>query len=139
MTAVYALAFKTSALKEWQRLDKAVQTQFKKTLAERLQQPHVPSSKLAGLPNAYKIKLRATGSPFDSKDKLKARGYRWDGEGKVWYCNLGSEAALADELAWLKAEVYGARRAQVEVEGLDALTRYSQRTGRAERREIQTS
>lgn len=61
MTAVYALAFKTSALKEWQRLDKAVQTQFKKKLAERLQQPHVPSAKLAGLPNAYKIKLRATG------------------------------------------------------------------------------
>ena len=90
----------------------------------------------AGRPS---YKLRATGSPFDSKDKLKARGYRWDGEGKVWYCNLGSEAALADELAWLRAEVYGARRAQVEVEGLDALTRYSQRTGRTERREIQTS
>ena len=61
MTAVYALAFKTSALKEWQRLDKAVQTKFKKKMAESLQQPHVPSSKLAGLPNAYKIKLRATG------------------------------------------------------------------------------
>lgn len=90
----------------------------------------------AGRPS---YKLRATGSPFDSKDKLKARSYRWDGEGKVWYCNLGSEAALIDELAWLRAEVYGARRAQVEVEGLDALTRYSQRAGRTERREIQTS
>ena len=85
------------------------------------------------------FKLRATGSPFDSKDKLKARGYRWDGEGKVWYCNLGSEAALADELAWLRAEVYGGRRALVEVEGLEALTRYSQRIGRVERREIQIS
>jgi DNA polymerase-3 subunit epsilon len=84
-------------------------------------------------------KLRATGSPFDSKDKLKARGYRWDGEGKVWYCNLGSEAALTDELAWLKAEVYGARRAQVDLEALDALTRYSLRLGRMERREVQTS
>lgn len=61
MTTGYALAFKTSALKEWQRLDKAVQTQFKKKLTERLQQPHVPAAKLAGLPNAYKIKLRATG------------------------------------------------------------------------------
>ncbi|MCU0924741.1 MAG: 3'-5' exonuclease [Hydrogenophaga sp.] len=84
-------------------------------------------------------KLRATGSPFDSKDKLKARGYRWDGEGKVWYCNLGSEAALADELAWLRAEVYSGRRAQVEAEALDALTRYSLRMGRMERREIQIS
>lgn len=61
MTVAYALAFKNSALKEWQRLDKTVQTQFKKKLAERLQHPHVPSAKLAGLPNAYKIKLRATG------------------------------------------------------------------------------
>ena len=61
MTAAYTLAFKTSALKEWHRLDKPVQTQFKKKLAERLQQPHVPAAKLAGLPNAYKIKLRATG------------------------------------------------------------------------------
>lgn len=90
----------------------------------------------AGRPS---YKLRATGSPFESKDALKARGYRWDGEGKVWFCQLGSEAALTEELAWLRAEVYGARRALVEAEGLDALTRYSQRTGRTERREIQTS
>jgi DNA polymerase III subunit epsilon len=75
------------------------------------------------------FKLRATGSPFDSKDKLKARGYRWDGEGKVWFCSLGSEAVLNDELAWLRAEVYGGRRAQVEVEALDALTRYALRPG----------
>jgi len=61
VTALYTLAFKTSALKEWHKLDKPVQTQFKKKLAERLQQPHVPAARLAGLPNAYKIKLRATG------------------------------------------------------------------------------
>ena len=79
-------------------------------------------------------KLRATGSPFDSKDRLKARGYRWDGDAKVWFCSLGSEAALTDELAWLKAEVYGGRRAQVDVEALDALTRYALRPGLQEPR-----
>ncbi|MGI9219038.1 MAG: 3'-5' exonuclease [Hydrogenophaga sp.] len=87
----------------------------------------------AGRPS---FKLRATGSPFDSKDKLKARGYRWDGEGKVWFCSLGSEAALADELAWLQAEVYGGRRAQVEVEALDALTRYALRPGLRQHRSL---
>lgn len=87
----------------------------------------------AGRPS---YKLRATGSPFDCKDKLKARGYRWDGEGKVWYCSLGSEAALADELAWLKTEVYGARRAQVDVEALDALTRYALRPGLRQHRSL---
>lgn len=75
------------------------------------------------------FKLRATGSPFESKDQLKSRGYRWDGEAKVWCCTLGNEAALALELEWLKAEVYGSRRAQVEVEALDSFTRYSSRAG----------
>jgi DNA polymerase-3 subunit epsilon len=82
------------------------------------------------------FKLRATGSPFDSKDKLKARGYRWDGDAKVWFCNLGSEAALEAELAWLQAEVYGGRRAQVEVEALDALTRYALRPGQRQLRSL---
>ena len=82
------------------------------------------------------FKLRATGSPFDSKDKLKARGYRWDGDAKVWFCSLGSEAALEAELAWLQAEVYGGRRAQVEVEALDALTLYALRSGLRQHRAV---
>ena len=82
------------------------------------------------------FKLRATGSPFESKDALKARGYRWDGEGRVWFQTLGNEQALASELAWLKAEVYGARRAQVEVEALDGMTRYSARPGLMELRNL---
>lgn len=76
------------------------------------------------------FRLRATGSPFESKDLLKARGYRWDAEARVWFCALGNDEALEAELAWLKAEVYGSRRAQVEVEALDALTRHSHRSGR---------
>ena len=82
------------------------------------------------------FKLRATGAPFESKDKLKSRGYRWDGDGRVWFRNLGNEEALASELVWLKAEVYGSRRAQLEVEALDGLTRYSPRTGRMETRSV---
>lgn len=74
-------------------------------------------------------RLRACGAPFESKDKLKGRGYRWDGDARVWFCSLGSEDALNTERAWLKAEVYGERRAPVEVEVLDALTRYSPRAG----------
>ena len=75
------------------------------------------------------FKLRAIGAPFEAKDKLKSRGYRWDAEGRVWYCTLASEHLLAAETDWLKAEVYGSRRDQVEVEALDSLTRYSLRTG----------
>lgn len=75
------------------------------------------------------FKLRATGAPFEAKDKLKARGYRWDGEARVWYCGLAGEEPLAAELAWLRAEVYGSRQAQVELEALDGLVRYSARPG----------
>lgn len=75
------------------------------------------------------FKLRATGAPFEAKDKLKARAYRWDAEARVWYCALAGEEALAAELAWLRAEVYGARPARVELEALDGLVRYSARPG----------
>ena len=57
----YKLKFWPSALKEWQKLDKSIQTQFKKKLMERLEHPHVTSSKLSGFGSVYKIKLRASG------------------------------------------------------------------------------
>ena len=38
-----------------------VRDQFKKKLQERLQSPHVPTAKLSGMPDCYKIKLRAAG------------------------------------------------------------------------------
>lgn len=57
----YKLLFHELALKEWNRLDKTIQTQFKKKLGERLENPHVPSSALRNIPNSYKIKLRSAG------------------------------------------------------------------------------
>ena len=57
----YRLKFLPSALKEWKKLDNSLQTQFKKKLSERLMAPHVPSSKLSGFENHYKIKLRTSG------------------------------------------------------------------------------
>jgi len=39
---------------------------------------------LQGVANT-RYKLRATGAPFDAKDALKARGYRWDNENRVWW------------------------------------------------------
>jgi mRNA interferase RelE/StbE len=58
---VYTLAFLPSALKEWEKLGDTVRTQFKKKLAERLEAPHVLSARLSGIPDCYKIKLRAAG------------------------------------------------------------------------------
>jgi mRNA interferase RelE/StbE len=57
----YKLKFLTTALKEWKKLDSSIQSQLKKKLKERLQNPHVPASQLYGFENLYKIKLRASG------------------------------------------------------------------------------
>ena len=57
----YELEFLPSALKEWQKLDNSVKTQFKKKLAERLENPKVAKDKLRGYENIYKIKLKDAG------------------------------------------------------------------------------
>ncbi|PCD85320.1 type II toxin-antitoxin system RelE family toxin [Vibrio mediterranei] len=57
----YKLLFKVEAEKEWRKLDATIKTQFKKKLAARLNNPHVPAAKLNGMPNCYKIKLRSVG------------------------------------------------------------------------------
>jgi mRNA interferase RelE/StbE len=58
---IYSLEFVESALKEWRKLAQPIREQFKRKLAERLQQPHVPSARLHSLPDCYKIKLRSAG------------------------------------------------------------------------------
>ena len=55
----YSLEFKESALKEWRKLDSSLREQFKKRLAERLEEPRVESARLSGMPDCYKIKLRS--------------------------------------------------------------------------------
>lgn len=57
----YRLRFHTLALKEWKKLDPVLREQFRKKLAERLDNPRVPSAGLSGMPDCYKIKLRAAG------------------------------------------------------------------------------
>jgi DNA polymerase-3 subunit epsilon len=74
-------------------------------------------------------RIWAENSPYDLKDALKARGYRWNGEGnggpRAWYVDVGEEAREA-ELAFLKAEIY---RGEVDllVRRIDAHDRYSER------------
>jgi mRNA interferase RelE/StbE len=57
----YKLAFLEPARKEWDKLAHSTREQFKKKLEERLENPHVPASKLFGSRNRYKIKLRSVG------------------------------------------------------------------------------
>lgn len=95
----------------------------------------LPASQVTGLAKIWSAsqgpsyRLQATNAPFEAKDLLKARAYRWNAEQRVWHIRLGNEADLAAECAWLKAAVYPGRAARVQVEKLSALVKYSSRAG----------
>ena len=71
----------------------------------------------------------AEGSPYDFKDILKARGYRWndgnDSQPKSWYRDV-SEVKLDEELSYLREEIYQ-READVPVVKITAYDRFSGR------------
>ena len=98
-------------------------------LASPLSDGQTGLSRLLNGAGQTRYKLRATGAPFEAKDKLKSRGYRWDGEGRVWWCSLSSDDLLDAECAWLRAEVYGQRSARVMLEAMDSLVQFSSRPG----------
>ena len=91
--------------------------------------PHTGLARLIEAARNTRYKLRAVGAPFESKDKLKARGYRWDSDGRVWSTTLPSHQALQAEGAWLKEQVYSARAARVVIEALDSRVQFSVRPG----------
>jgi DNA polymerase-3 subunit epsilon len=55
-------------------------------------------------------RIWAERSPFEQKDRLKARGYRWNGEEgptpKAWYIDV-DDADRQAELDYLAQEIYG--------------------------------
>ncbi|KHS67574.1 RelE-like toxin protein [Pectobacterium brasiliense] len=57
----YSVKFREDALKEWLKLDKTIQQQLAKKLKKCCENPHIPSAKLRGMKDCYKIKLRASG------------------------------------------------------------------------------
>ena len=71
----------------------------------------------------------AVGSPFESKDRLKERGYRWnggeDGRPKSWYKEV-DQVDQAAEVEFLKAEIYQ-RAVEPKIDKVTAFERYSGR------------
>jgi len=71
--------------------------------------------------------IRAIRAPFDKKDLLKNRGYRWRDpalpHGKVWW-TISPEPD--EEIAWLQSEIYETA-IDLPVHKINALTKYSNR------------
>lgn len=57
----FELRFHKAALNEWKKLDSTLREHFKVKLAERLENPRIPSAALSGMPNCYIIKLQRAG------------------------------------------------------------------------------
>lgn len=75
-------------------------------------------------------RIWAVSAPFDMKDVLKKRGYRWssgeDGSQKAWYIDI-AEDALDSELEFLKAEIYSRPMGELPTKKINAQLRYSMR------------
>ncbi|HEY5409638.1 MAG TPA: 3'-5' exonuclease, partial [Caulobacteraceae bacterium] len=74
-------------------------------------------------------RIRAVGAPFDFKDVLKSRGYKWQeerpGVPKAWWIEVLEEDHSA-ELRFLKEEIYR-REVDIPALRLDARDRFSVR------------
>ena len=95
----------------------------------------LPNSKLTALnvllENARRPSWRiwASHAPFELKDKLRRRGYRWasgeNGGRRAWYRDVPNE--IKDlELKYLADEIYG-REPPVHMQRIDAYDRFSER------------
>ena len=71
--------------------------------------------------------LFALNSPYATKDLLKARKYRWDGDQKVWHRTVVGKPSFDEEALWLKNEIYGGRPAKIDVVERDSRTRFSRK------------
>ena len=102
-------------------------------LLEALQHP-LPKSARTGMKYLLEqyakttYRIWARGSPFETKDALKAHAYRWDAEQKCWHKTVNHDD-LKEETDWLKTNVYGGRRVKIEVEEFDRFSLFSTRGG----------
>jgi DNA polymerase III subunit epsilon len=75
------------------------------------------------------VRIWAEQSPFELKDELKKRKYRWgdgsDGGPRAWYVDV-DEDQQTDELKYLQQSIY-LREIELRTQAVTALNRYSTR------------
>jgi len=76
------------------------------------------------------IRLWADGAPFDKKDDLKKRSYRWspgdNGKRKAWYKDI-LETELEEEMQYLNENIYTRHIDELPMDKFNATLRYSRR------------
>lgn len=75
-------------------------------------------------------RIWAVGAPFERKDSLKGRGYRWcdgsAGRTRAWNVEVADDA-LETELAFLRGEIYRRQNVDIDARRISAFDRYSVR------------
>lgn len=94
---------------------------------------HAPTSPLGALLETARkatVRIWAEAAPFEHKDTLKARGYRWsdgsNGTLKAWWTDV-EEAAADAEMAFLRTEVYRNPELELPHKRFTSLQRFSTR------------
>lgn len=94
--------------------------------ASRKEGVAAPFTQLLRSAGRTRLHIHAIGSPFHTKDTLKARGYRWcdgtNGRPKCWWREI-DEDTYDEEASFLANEVYG-RDVEAHVERLTACERF---------------
>lgn len=91
------------------------------------EQGNTPFAELFAASQRSRVRIFAEHSPFEMKDHLKARGYRWsdgsDGRPKSWWVEVADDM-LDEELRYLRAEIYRWPDADPPLKRLTALERF---------------
>lgn len=61
------------------------------------------------------FKIMAVNSPFESKDVLRERGYRWEPKDRFWY-RVIPEPLMPEERMFLSEQVYKGRAQHIEID-----------------------
>lgn len=95
----------------------------------------LPRSRVSGLSRLLdaarqpSFRIWAENAPYETKDALKARGYRWNGgsgsQPRGWYIDV-PEALQEAEIQFLKTEIYR-RELVLPIRRIDAFDRFSDR------------
>lgn len=98
-------------------------------LAQKLPNSQVPVLKeLLVQSAAIRFKLYTVNSPYDSKELLKSRGYRWsmnqNDKYRAWSIEL-TEDKVAEEINYLRSNIYSTSSINIPVEIFDAYSRFS--------------
>ena len=89
-------------------------------------QTHSAFTHLLARAESARMRIWAEGAPFELKDQLKGRGYRWsdgsDGRPRSWWVEV-DEALAEPEIAFLENEIY-MRRVRPRAQRITACERY---------------